>query len=616
MRRHLSKQDKAGKDSKVKITTSTWYASTEEAQTESKTGKASKGSKRAKGKGGKESKSSTIKCKPSDKPTVKPSQELPSGTSSPTSNPTPKPTEATTTPPPSTFNVVTESPVAADKTESPTSSDVTAPPSPAKTTESPTRSPSTSSVATESPVATVTTESPTRSPSTSSVATESPTSPVSTESPSSSPSGPDASGLTSLPPTADPISSTVTDAPVSADAPSASPVTSPVVITEAPVIAITTNAPSATVTTESPVASAETCTFCEGGIPDPDLVPPGTGGQTCAEVNESAGDYTNGSELCDAIQSVESLCCPEPTDVCAFCEGGIPDPDLIPPGTGGQTCAQIAGLAAGDTEGTAACTAVQETESFCCSESAGVCAFCEGGIIDQDLVPPDTDGQTCAQIVELAAGETEGGTVCTAIQQTESTCCPSQVTEAPAIASVSTKAPSASPVTSPEVITGAPVISQCTPFDPNPWTFEPPNNVFPKAPWSTGGDGVWAIDDSNSQEGTYSIKSPILETSEGSAFSNATLAICDDFNGGVLNFNTLAPVIPPYDVLVWYVDGVEISRLAGSPEWRIISIPLSPGAHQIDFQYQYNPFDLPELPSDPPTVREGSVWIDAVELIG
>ena len=427
-------------------------------------------------------------------------------------------------------------------------------------------------------------------------------------------------------------------------------------------------------TTESPVASAETCTFCEGGIPDPDLVPPGTGGQTCAEVNESAGDYTNGSELCDAIQSVESLCCPEPTDVCAFCEGGIPDPDLIPPGTGGQTCAQIvelaagdtegtaactavqdteifccpeqptdvcafceggipdpdlvppgtggqtcaqiAGLAAGDTEGTAACTAVQETESFCCSESAGVCAFCEGGIIDQDLVPPDTDGQTCAQIVELAAGETEGGTVCTAIQQTESTCCPSQVTEAPAIASVSTKAPSASPVTSPEVITGAPVISQCTPFDPNPWTFEPPNNVFPKAPWSTGGDGVWAIDDSNSQEGTYSIKSPILETSEGSAFSNATLAICDDFNGGVLNFNTLAPVIPPYDVLVWYVDGVEISRLAGSPEWRIISIPLSPGAHQIDFQYQYNPFDLPELPSDPPTVREGSVWIDAVELIG
>ncbi|KAL7498722.1 hypothetical protein ACHAWT_008081, partial [Skeletonema menzelii] len=116
-------------------------------------------------------------------------------------------------------------------------------------------------------------------------------------------------------------------------------------------------------------------------------------------------------------------------------------------------------------------------------------------------------------------------------------------------------------------------------------------------------------------EGTYSIKSPNLEGSEGAAFSNATLAICDDFGGGVLNFNTLAPVIPPHDVLVWFVDGVEISRLAGSPEWRVISIPLTPGAHQIDFQYQYNPFDLPELP-DSSTSREGAVWIDAVELVG
>ena len=155
----------------------------------------------------------------------------------------------------------------------------------------------------------------------------------------------------------------------------------------------------------------------------------------------------------------------------------------------------------------------------------------------------------------------------------------------------------------------------CAPLDPNhPYTFEPPNNVFPVAPWTTGGDGVWAIDDTNAQEGTYSIKSPDLDGSEGTAVSNATLAICDDFAGGVLMFNTLAPILPPYDILVWYVDGVEISRLAGEPEWSAVPISLPPGAHRIDFQYQYNPFSLPELPNDPPPIRQGAVWIDAVGL--
>ena len=158
-------------------------------------------------------------------------------------------------------------------------------------------------------------------------------------------------------------------------------------------------------------------------------------------------------------------------------------------------------------------------------------------------------------------------------------------------------------------------IESCARLDPNPYSFEPPNNVFPNAPWTTGGDGEWTIDDTNAL-GSYSIKSPNLEGSEGAAFSNATLAICDDFNGGVLNFNTLAPVLPPYDVLVWFVDGVEISRIAGSAEWMAISIPLTPGAHQIDFQYQYNPFDLPVLPPDLPEGRQGAVWIDTVELVG
>ena len=34
-----------------------------------------------------------------------------------------------------------------------------------------------------------------------------------------------------------------------------------------------------------------------------------------------------------------------------------------------------------------------------------------------------------------------------------------------------------------------PTQTACVPLDPNPYSFEPPNNVFPKPPWTTGGDG-------------------------------------------------------------------------------------------------------------------------------
>jgi len=355
--------------------------------------------------------------------------------------------------------------------------------------------------------------------------TEAPVASVASEAPSNAPSFGSTGPIPTYAPTAvteAPVTSTTTNAPT-ATVITESPVSS--TVTEAPVLSITTNAPTTTVITESPVSSAETCTFCEGGIPDPDAEAAGTGGQTCAQVKANADEETNGSAICDILQEVESSCCPEPTAACTFCEEGISNPELVPPDTGGQTCAQIGLLAADDTEGSGTCTTIQAVESACC-----------------------------------------------------------------------------------------PQIESCAPLDPNPYTFEPPNNVFPVAPWTTGGDGVWTIDDTNAQEGTYSIKSPDLDGSEGTAVSNATLAICDDFAGGVLMFNTLAPVVPPYDILVWYVDGVEISRLAGEPEWSAVPISLPPGAHRIDFQYQYNPFSLPELPNDPPPIRQGAVWIDAVGL--
>jgi hypothetical protein len=144
-------------------------------------------------------------------------------------------------------------------------------------------------------------------------------------------------------------------------------------------------------------------------------------------------------------------------------------------------------------------------------------------------------------------------------------------------------------------------LSSC--LDPNPYTFEKPN-------------GDWEIDKKNGQEGKNSIKSPDLEGSSTKAFSNATLTLdCKDFPGGVLKFNVLAPVTPPFDIFVWYVDGVEVGRLAAESDWKEIPVPIAPGPHTIDFQYLFNEFENPDVLSIPaPDIRQGAVWIDTVSL--
>jgi hypothetical protein len=75
------------------------------------------------------------------------------------------------------------------------------------------------------------------------------------------------------------------------------------------------------------------------------------------------------------------------------------------------------------------------------------------------------------------------------------------------------------------------------------WDFE--NGVFPEPPWTTGGDGVWAIDQSQIDEGLYSIKSPDFEAENSSLplVSNATLTLSDDFSGGVMKISVFARLV-------------------------------------------------------------------------
>lgn len=74
----------------------------------------------------------------------------------------------------------------------------------------------------------------------------------------------------------------------------------------------------------------------------------------------------------------------------------------------------------------------------------------------------------------------------------------------------------------------------------SPWTFE--SGVFPEIPWRTGGDGVWTIGMENVDEGSYSIKSPDLESTNatGPQVSNATLTLNSDFAGGLVKARVLA----------------------------------------------------------------------------
>jgi len=158
-----------------------------------------------------------------------------------------------------------------------------------------------------------------------------------------------------------------------------------------------------------------------------------------------------------------------------------------------------------------------------------------------------------------------------------------------------------------------PVLPPCVPLDPNPDGFEDGATSFPSSPWNAFAGtmgGLWSISTDKSYEGTSSLRSPTVRVS---STSNATLQLCDDFLGGVLKLQAYASVQPPTDLFIIYVDGEAAAQLVDVNEWTELDLGLEPGSHLIEFSYQYNPFDVAELPPIPPT-REGAVWIDNVEI--
>lgn len=152
----------------------------------------------------------------------------------------------------------------------------------------------------------------------------------------------------------------------------------------------------------------------------------------------------------------------------------------------------------------------------------------------------------------------------------------------------------------------------CAPLDPNPDSFE--SAAFPLPPWSTGGAGNWTLSSENAFNGTTSIKSPNLDGSLVSSISNVTLDICDGFVGGSLQFDFIASVVPPHDTFIVYVDGANVLELSDVHEWtEAPELRLNAGPHRVDFSYQYNPFELSQMPTSE-AQRKGAVWLDNVEI--
>ena len=90
-----------------------------------------------------------------------------------------------------------------------------------------------------------------------------------------------------------------------------------------------------------------------------------------------------------------------------------------------------------------------------------------------------------------------------------------------------------------------------------------------------------------------------------------------------MRFRAFPGAVLPFDRVGVLIDGIQRIQVPDADqvgeEWLIVpdatGVPISPGAHLIEFQYEYNPFNvlLASIPVDPD--RDGAVWIDNVEIL-
>jgi len=88
---------------------------------------------------------------------------------------------------------------------------------------------------------------------------------------------------------------------------------------------------------DSSMSMSGTCSFCSGGLDDPDIVLPTDDGVTCATASAFAGSLLSSDPNCSTVQLAESICCPpSPTTEAPPPETTEAPPDTPAPPTDGQ----------------------------------------------------------------------------------------------------------------------------------------------------------------------------------------------------------------------------------------------------------------------------------------
>ena len=116
------------------------------------------------------------------------------------------------------------------------------------------------------------------------------------------------------------------------------------------------------------------CSFCPGGMPDPDIAIP-SANLTCEGLAKFSLDIEGPSPTCQQLKMAERLCCgggpmtaANNTNkvVCSFCPKGISNADFIVPGSGGTTCEELAVYANQSELVASECQNIQLAEPLCC----------------------------------------------------------------------------------------------------------------------------------------------------------------------------------------------------------------------------------------------------------
>ncbi len=103
-----------------------------------------------------------------------------------------------------------------------------------------------------------------------------------------------------------------------------------------------------------------------------------------------------------------------------------------------------------------------------------------------------------------------------------------------------------------------------------------------KYPWTTGGDGSWAVADDAAHSGAYSAKAPEALTNNQSAYLEVTL----DVQGGAICFARKVSSESGYDFLEFYIDGQKVASWSGELAFGPVGpFGVSAGTHTFRWVY-------------------------------